>query len=171
MDIVALRALIDTEPANAARSDLEVLGWLQELVDAPREVSVDLVRQYLITQIDGAGSAQRSSLDLIREVSESGTIRGATIPTTGGNAANLARMSGARAIWWMLGQGDAGAVFPVDDLNVRAEFVELGPSGLAILTNAQLSALDALAVEQQRRDVAADIGAAILGDVVAARAL
>lgn len=171
MDLLALKALIDTEPANAARTDAEVLAWLMELVDAPREVSVDAVRQYLITQIDGTGSDQRASLDLIREVAESSTIRGASIPTSGGNAGNLARMSGARAIWWVLGRGDGEAVFPVDDPNVRSQFLALGPSGLAILTSAQLNAIDALAVDQKRRDVAAGIGSAILGDVTAARLL
>ena len=36
MDLVQLRALIDTEPANAARTDQQVLDWLYELVPMGR---------------------------------------------------------------------------------------------------------------------------------------
>ena len=169
MDLLALKALIDTEPLNTARTDAEVLAWLYEPVTVARVVSTEDVRSYLITQINGTGSDQRSTLDLIREVAESSTIRGASIPTSGGNAGNLARLSGARAIWWMLAQHDAQ--FQVDDSNVRDQFIALGPSGLDILTNTQLIAIDGLAVESVERWVGNVSPGPALGDVTAARAL
>ena len=83
-------------------------------------VTVGQLLQYLIGQIDGAGVDQRSSLDMIREFAEAGTVRG-VVP--GSMTAGEARQSGCNMIWYMLKYGQPDNQFLVDDGALRVELV------------------------------------------------
>jgi hypothetical protein len=119
---------------------------------------VDDVRQYLITQINGTGNSQRSAVAMIQEFAESGTVRG-VVPTVTPGPSLDARRSGAKMIWYMLQREDSLAVFPVENANVAAQFVGIGPdsgNGPSVLTGAQLLEIQALATQTVSR--AAELG-------------
>lgn len=50
MDYATLKVLIDAEPTNAARSDAEVLGWLQESVGTWQDIPWLDVAMWLVAQ-------------------------------------------------------------------------------------------------------------------------
>lgn len=143
--------------------------------DVPAEATVDQVRQFLITELDGAGAAQRSALDMVREYAEDGTVRG----VSAGENAPEARRSGGQMIWYMLseatgGEGGGGIdpFFPVDDTNVQAQFIAIGSdggNGPGVLTNAQLNAIDALATRTISRAAELGMGVVKPGHVEGAR--
>lgn len=113
-------------------------------------VTVNQVRQYLIKQIKGTGVNQRSSLDMLREYAEAGTIRGAA----GSETAPAARRSGAQMIWYMLRYGTPESFFEVDDTNIKNQFIAIGPDGSngpTVLSAAELTAIDAMAIRMVSR--------------------
>lgn len=71
MDHAALKALIDSDAANAARTDAEVLAWLQAPGDTARKLPlVDLVTALddigaLVTIQAAAGSGDATALALV----------------------------------------------------------------------------------------------------------
>lgn len=137
-----------------------------------RVVTVFEIVSYLITQVDGSGLQRRSSLDMVREFAEQGTVRGlvpSVIPPTSLDA----RRSACRAIWFMLSRVGAESLsFPVADPNVRDLFISIGPdnsSGPSVLQNAQLAAIDGLASESLSRGIEIGFGVVEARDVRWAR--
>lgn len=167
-----LKNEIDTDPLGrgySGMSDVQVATDLNtEYRNVQAFVTADQVRQYLITQLSGTGVNQRSSLDMIREFAEAGTVRGGP---PSGNAPD-ARRSGAQMIWYMLQREDTDARFPVDDANIRTQFIAIGPdggNGPSVLTAAQLAALDALAIRTISRAEELNIYPVAVGHVQMAR--
>lgn len=148
--MATLRELIDSEPANSGRTDAEVLAWLKEVVDVPRLVLVPELRTYMATQAYGSGLGKRTLWDAIREFADVGTVAGGAFA---GNAA-AARRSAAKGITLMLAAGGEGEGFPVQSQVVVDAFTALGNdggNGPALLTSAQLLAIQALAAESKQR--------------------
>ena len=127
--------------------------------------SVNVVRQYLIAQIDGSGVDQRSSIDMIREYFEQGTVRGVSASET----APAARRSAAGMIWYMLQREDSDAGFPLDNSNISANFIAIssdGGSGPSILTNTQLNDIADLGKENITRSIEIGFSSDITADQV-----
>ena len=146
-----LRDELENDPLGRGYAGMTDAEALESLLTPNRTiaktVSVDAVRQYLITQINGTGNNQRSAIALVQEFAELGTVRGAA-PTVTPTASLQARRSGCQMLWYMLGLADSTAFFPVTDANVVAQFVGIGPdggTGPSVLTAAQLTAIGALA--------------------------
>ena len=124
----------------------------------------------MATQVFGTGLGKRTLWDALDEFGTLGTVGGGAYA----HASKEARMSAARGIIKMLAHGSEGEGFEVNDAVVKAAFVSLGNdggNGPAILTTAQLLAIEALGKALARSDVAARLGVAHLGDVQNARAL
>ena len=105
---------------------------------------------------------------MIREYAEDGTVRGAL----GAETAKAARQSAAQMIWYMLRREGIEAGFPVDNTNIRTQFISLGNdggNGPDVLTNVQLNAIDALATKLASRGVEIDWGRVKVGHVQVAR--
>lgn len=144
---MALKELLETNPDwPGSLTNQQALDWLKELVSSPVYVTAAEVRAYLITQVNGMGAAQRSTLDALREYAEEGTVAGASA----GETAPEARRSGAKAILEMMRYGGDQARFSIHDPTTRALFTSLGTdggNGPSVFTSAQLSALEALGEE------------------------
>lgn len=160
---IALAAELSGDPLGrgyAGMTDAEAHTDLHTAYrDVPRQVSVDAVRQYLIAEIDGSGIDQRSTIALLREFAEKGTVRG-EVPTVQPSTSLAARQSAAEMIWYMLQREDRDALFEVSNTNIAAQFVSIGPdsgNGPSVLTNTQLLAIANLAVQTVSRVVELDI--------------
>jgi hypothetical protein len=171
---VVLRNELLTDPLSrgyAAMSDGAAAYDLNTLMrDVRAFVTVDQLRQYLIGQIDGAGVDQRSSLDMIREFAEAGTVRGVAPP---GMTAGEARQSGCNMIWYMLQYGQPDSRFLVDESDIEAQFLAIGPDagdGPTVLTNGQLLDIQGMATTQVSRAQEIGVGTVSPGDVQKARA-
>lgn len=149
-EISVLIAELSTDPLGrgyAAMSDEEAADDLN-LAYRPgsRIATVQDVQAYLITQINGTGVNQRSVMGLIQEFAELGTVRGVA-PTVSPVNSLDARRSACQMIWYMLRYGMPESGFPVDDTNIQAQFVAIGPdggNGPSVLDANQLTAIAAL---------------------------
>lgn len=70
VDTVRLRAVIDAEPANGARSDPEVLTWFQESVTAQH----DITYQDLVVWASEEGVSRKLKLAIADEEATPGTL-------------------------------------------------------------------------------------------------
>lgn len=150
-DLSILINEIENDPLSrgyAAMTDRQVADSLNMVNrSANRLALVQEVRSYLATELNGTGNNQRSSLDMVREFAEAGTVRG-TAPTVNPTQSLAARRSACQMIWCMLRYGFANEGFLVGNANVRAQFASIGPdggNGPNVLTTAQLTAIAALA--------------------------
>ena len=172
MDLVALRALIDSDPVNnPPATDAQVQSWLNAPVTTGRLVLVSELRTWMTTQVYGTGAGKRMLRDALHEFGSAGTVAGAAFTGT----AAAARRSAARDILDMLRTADAGEGFPVDDPNVAASFLSLGSdggNGPGLLSGAQLSAIAAAAEQSVPRwSTAVHREPELLTDIPQARAL
>lgn len=172
MNYSVLKSEITNDPAAlsyAGKTDQQVADILNAVDKSAKAfVTVNQIRQYLIKQIKGTGVNQRSSLDMIREYAEAGTIRGAV----GSETAPAARRSGAQMIWYMLRYGTPDSFFEIDNINIAAQFTAIGPdgtSGPSVLSAAELTAINAMATRLVSRATTLGLEQVAPGHVAEAR--
>lgn len=175
-DYSVLSTEVSTDPllrGYSSMTDQQVADSLNAVNRTVSRISyVGEVRSYLSAQIDGTGNNQRSSLSLLFEFADNGTVRGSA-PSVTPSASLDARRSAAQMIAFMLRYGSDSEGFLVNDTNIQNQFVSIGPDGNAgpdVLTNAQLSAIAALAEEQVSRGVEIGWGTVAAADVQRVRA-
>lgn len=172
MNYAILKSEITNDPAAlgyATKTDQQIADLLNAVDKSVKAfVTVDQVRQYLIKQIKGTGANQRSTLDMIREYAEAGTVRG----VVGTETAPAARRSGAQMIWYMLRYGTPDSFFEVDNVNVAAQFTSIGPdgsSGPSVLSAGELTAIGAMATRLVSRASTLGLETVAPGHVAEAR--
>lgn len=171
LDLNALKTEITTDPESLGytgdnKEDAVIInnGILRQV---PRSIAMVTLRNFLANETDGVAANKRWTLDMIKEYSKAGTVRG----VVGGENRPLSRKSAATMIWIML---KTEGEFSIGDTEISKAFTDIGPdggNGPTVLTAPQIATINALTLDNGSRAVELFGQGVTISNIAVARAL